>query len=200
LLHVIRARNVPIGWSGRRVLETEEIAMRNSRPVSRAALALAGVLVAAACSDTLPTEAVSESHDVAWAASRTAGKTIARSLRQQSSGQLMPVGPCATGVEFMATGAGTATHVGLFDISLSWCMDPATGVIGSGHSTVTAANGDQIVMTLTGQAVSPVDLLFQMEMVGGTGRFDGSTGMLEVRAVLGAGGSWTSTGAGWISY
>lgn len=174
--------------------------MRNTHAVSRAVVALAGVLVASACADTLPTQVLSESPDETWAASQSAGRMVVRSLEEHSSGQLMPVGPCATGIEFTAIGAGTATHVGRFDISLSWCMDPATGVIGNGQALVTAANGDQIAMTSTGQAVSPVDLSFQMVIIGGTGRFDGSTGMLEVRAVLGAGGSWTSTGSGWISY
>jgi hypothetical protein len=79
-------------------------------------------------------------------------------------------------------------------------MDPATGVIDSGDAAVIAANGDRIAMTLTGQAASATELVFDMDILGGTGRFDQASGSLAVTAFLGATGGWTSEGTGWISY
>lgn len=126
---------------------------------------------------------------------------VVRPLRQTSSGVLGPVGACTAGVvQFEAEGHGRASHMGRFDISFSWCLNSATGEIDGGDAVVVAANGDRIVMTLAGQAVSASQLDLQAEIVGGSGRFTGAVGMLDVVAVLGESGSWTSEGTGWISY
>jgi hypothetical protein len=132
---------------------------------------------------------------------RSSEDAVARPLSETSSGTLRPVGACSADVvAFEAEGRGRASHVGGFDIELSWCLDATTGEIGDGNATVVAANGDRIDMTLAGQAVSTTRLRFQAEIVGGSGRFAGAAGMLDIVAVLGESGSWTSDGTGWISY
>jgi hypothetical protein len=135
------------------------------------------------------------------AAIRSSEDAVMRPLSETSSGMLRPVGACSAGVvAFEAEGRGRASHLGGFDIELSWCLDSTTGEISEGNATVEAANGDRVVMTLAGQAVSASRLHFQAEIVGGSGRFAGAAGMLDLVAVLGESGSWTSEGTGWISY
>jgi len=129
-----------------------------------------------------------------------AGAVVSRRVAQRSSGVLAPTGPCGSGVQIQAEGSGVATLLGAFDIDLTWCLDPATGAIASGTSVLTAANGDRVDFTETGQAVSPTELAFHFVIVGGTGRFDGASGALEITAILGEAGSWTSSGSGWMAY
>ena len=87
---------------------------------------------------------------------------MARPLSETFLGTLRPVGACSADVvAFEAEGRGRASHVGGFDIELSWCLDATTGEIGDGNATVVAGKGDRIDMTLAGQAVSTTRLRFQ---------------------------------------
>lgn len=171
--------------------------------ISPHALWLPVVLIAvAACGDAGPLDVPATTGAKAVAAASGSPATSAvRPLTQKSSGLLGPVGACAGGgVDLAAEGSGHATHVGRFDIALTWCLDPATGEIATGDATLVAANGDRLVMTLAGQALSASRLEFQVDIVGGTGRFTAAAGRLDVVATLGANGSWSSEGSGWISY
>lgn len=163
-------------------------------------LTLAWVFAATVACDQgspLGVEATTPNDGVATMAASVAP---ARPLTEESTGVLAPVGTCAAGVEISAQGTGTGTQVGRFNITLSWCLDTETGVMSDGAATVVAANGDQIAMAFTGQATSPTELMLNVDVVGGTGRFSGANGALDVTADLGAGGSWTSSGQGWIAY
>lgn len=162
-------------------------------------LILAAAL-AAACADTSPLDIERTGTAAQLTTTLAGGASVTRSLRQQSSGLLQPVGPCAAGVEFIADGTGVATHIGRFSLHIGWCMNPTTGAITSGSATVTAASGDRIAMDLTGQAVSTTELSFNLGIIGGTGRFQNASGQLDVTALLGSAGGWTSEGAGWIRY
>lgn len=172
-----------------------------SRHLSTLATALAtlALIITTGCSESLPTAPQLGPED---ALARMGGATnpTQRPLAQRSHGAMQPTGPCVGGVGFTATGQGLASHVGRFDIQLDWCMNPLTGAVASGAAAVTAANGDRVDMTLTGLAPSPSRLILEATIVGGTGRFDGSSGRLGVDVMLDADGEWSSQGEGWISY
>jgi hypothetical protein len=175
--------------------------MRKNALVSWSALAL-GVLLAGTggCGDVQPLAVKAIRAENGVVPSIAAGTVVSRPVNERSSGVLAPTGPCSSGVQIQAQGSGVATLLGAFDIDLTWCLDQTTGVIASGTSVVTAANGDRVHFTETGQAVSPSELAFHLVIVGGTGRFEGASGALEVTAILGEAGSWTSRGTGWMAY
>ena len=173
--------------------------MHTNRIAKGTALALVALIAtAAACEDAGPLEVATVPESDAIAAFG-AGHGL-RPLTERSSGILGPVGPCAAGVAYAAQGSGNATHIGRFDIDLTWCLDPATGAITSGGATVVAANGDRMTFDVDGQAASPGELDMHFVIVGGTGRFADASGYVDVVALVGATGSWTSEGTGWMSY
>lgn len=175
--------------------------MRHHGFGSGATLALAALFgTTAACGEAGPTDLQTVRAEHGLAAPMAAGASVTRGLAQKSSGTLWPLGPCDAGVALAAEGTGVGTHVGRFDLSLTWCMDPATGEISGAAGTVVAASGHRIEMTGTGQALSPTELAFGLDIVGGTGRFQSASGRLDVTAVVGAAGGWTSRGTGWITY
>lgn len=103
-------------------------------------------------------------------------------------------------------------HLGLTTFVVTHCSEttgPTTGVFGHGTNTLTAANGDtlvlshwgtfQLTMGPTGPVSSDVDLPWTV--VGGTGRFEGATGSGDGAgySIL-ASGQTTMTLWGEISY
>jgi hypothetical protein len=93
-------------------------------------------------------------------------------------------------------GVGTASHLGRFTVVADLTLNLATAS-GSGTGTYTAANGDVLTTTATGQAVLAAGIATVTETVtitGGTGRFAGATGSLTVvRRVVQATGVATGT-------
>lgn len=94
-------------------------------------------------------------------------------------------GTCGDGsLQVVIAGSGSATHLGRYSYQANECFNPVTGAF-SGVPTITAANGDQLFGTYTGQ-VSPtttanvVSYNEQLEISGGTGRFSGASGVFEV--------------------
>jgi hypothetical protein len=79
--------------------------------------------------------------------------------------------------------AGNATQLGKFTFIELATVNTATGV-GSGTFLFTAANGDTVFGTISGQATfTPPNVLSILEIAtieGGTGRFAGATGSLSV--------------------
>jgi hypothetical protein len=85
-------------------------------------------------------------------------------------------------------GSGQGTHVGHFDIQQSHCFayPPSLPTLETvdGHATITAANGDQLEFTYEGdfthlfgpEGPIAVHIEGEIEVVGGTGRFEGATG------------------------
>ena len=77
-------------------------------------------------------------------------------------------------------GTGHATHLGRFTTDQSHCASPASLDFTAGVFTLTAANGDQLRGTYSGQFVPLEPPLFaidgQFTFVGGTGRFADATG------------------------
>jgi hypothetical protein len=80
-------------------------------------------------------------------------------------------------------GTGTATHLGRFTLVTDVTF---TGTEGAERMTLTAANGDIIFATGTGQVVPSedgltLDTVEDMTITGGTGRFAGATGSFVLR-------------------
>jgi hypothetical protein len=77
-------------------------------------------------------------------------------------------------------GTGNATYLGRFILTSDFIVNSET-VTASGTAIWTAANGDQIFTTHTGQGVVTFPLLVTVEthtITGGTGRFDGASGSI----------------------
>ena len=78
---------------------------------------------------------------------------------------------------------GIATHLGKFTVTELVTVNTATGS-GSGIFLFTAANGDAVFGTISGQATfTPPNVLSIVEIAtiaGGTGRFAGATGSFTV--------------------
>jgi hypothetical protein len=79
-------------------------------------------------------------------------------------------------------GDGTATHLGGFSTTLTFCVNPATFEYENVQGSFVAENGDEIFVTGYGQVLPSTepgyDLEFQdpFEIIGGTGKFAGATG------------------------
>jgi hypothetical protein len=96
-----------------------------------------------------------------------------------------PPAHCPTGTswEYHFEGIGQMSHLGRVDIEVVHCttMDFAsgTGFFGPGTITVTAKNGDALVMADTGTfTFDGIDSVIDLDwsVLGGTGRFLGATG------------------------
>jgi hypothetical protein len=102
-------------------------------------------------------------------------------------------------------GTTTATHLGRFTYVSRECVDfGAYPFPYGGRFTMTAANGDTIVGTYVGTATIAADgvtILYHQTatVTGGTGRFAGATGELDVNGIAFADGSYVQHLAGAIS-
>ena len=106
-------------------------------------------------------------------------------------------------VEIHAT--GTATYLGRFTLHAPHVVNQAT-LSAVGTYLLTAANGDTITADLVGTAtmVEPPNVISITEtatVTGGTGRFAGANGSLQVERIFNrATGVTTGTLQGWISF
>ena len=103
------------------------------------------------------------------------------------------VRPGTTLLETRLEGTGTASHLGRYTAIAQFTVNLATGA-GGGSIVFTAANGDRITATETGQAVDAggvADITETATITGGTGQFAGATGTLTIqrRLVLTTGAS-----------
>jgi len=105
----------------------------------------------------------------------------------EGSFTVIPVPPPAINRELKAT--GNATHLGNFTYDFPHTVDrsviPATGV---GLSTFTAANGDQVFASISGQATLFMPgVLLAIEngtILGGTGRFANVSGNFVIERFI----------------
>lgn len=129
----------------------------------------------------------------------TQSKAIHGTLEATESGTPQPGTPI---VVRRLEGTGTASHLGRFTTVGVITLNLATAS-GTGTVTYTAANGDMLSGTATGQAVVGGGFATVTETVtitGGTGRFAGATGTLTVvRRIVQATGVSTGTLDGAIS-
>lgn len=94
---------------------------------------------------------------------------------------------CAEGTDWQwrygGFGSGTASHLGKVSFEYTHCTIAVFGPIKEGVLTVTAANGDTLVLAyegdivfVGGQGAEPFVFEFTWAVDSGTGRFDGATG------------------------
>lgn len=102
---------------------------------------------------------------------------------------------------FYLSGEGTASHLGLFTVTFSFCARPG-GTLADGRGTFVAANGDELYFTFDGTSSfappSSVNFTSFAAFAGGTGRFVDASGPAvvtgSVDVVTGAGsGRWDGT-------
>jgi hypothetical protein len=115
---------------------------------------------------------------------------------------ITPLDPPMVAVQIDAT--GTATYLGRFALQAPHVVNQAT-LTAVGTYLITAANGDTITADLAGTAtmVEPPNVISITEtatVTGGTGRFEGATGSIQVERIFNrATGVTTGTLQGWIS-
>src|SRR4051812_32207763 len=74
-------------------------------------------------------------------------------LKGAETGTFQLLGPCETGgIVLEVTGIGHSTHLGQYSGRYRECLGPATGAVTAGTFTLTAANGDKVSGTYSGQA------------------------------------------------
>lgn len=112
--------------------------------------------------------------------------------------------PSGNPIGAVATGAGTATHLGQWTVTGSPKYTPdSNGVLhSSGEATLTASNGDKLNFTIDG-ILDPVAGVDQgvFYIVGGTGRFEGASGSANfVVTINPLTGGFELTAVGRINY
>ena len=127
-------------------------------------------------------------------------------VKARETGTFELLGPCQTGGMILeVTGTGHATQLGNYNGNYRECLDPATGAVTRGTFTLTAANGDKVFGTHSGQALPTDDPnVVHYEdpgvITGGTGRFAGAGGILTTRGLANlATGDYTGTITGSVS-
>lgn len=123
------------------------------------------------------------------------------------SGMVQVVGqpPGTTEVITQDVSSGHGTHVGAYTLVGQETIDLTTLAISNGLATLTAANGDQIFLAYSGQAMPAstpgfLTSTFTATITGGTGRFAGATGSLTFSSIGSlATGQFTETVTGEIT-
>jgi hypothetical protein len=83
------------------------------------------------------------------------------------------------------SGEGSATHLGQYAVTLSFCREP--GVLRDGRGAFVSADGDLLVFTFEGTStVTPSTISFVSfaSFTGGTGRFIDATGNAVVTGTI----------------
>jgi hypothetical protein len=127
-------------------------------------------------------------------------------FKGSETGTFQLLGPCETsGIVVDVTGTGYATQLGNYSAHYRKCLLPATGAVTGGTFTLTAANGDMLFGTYSGQAFptgNPNVLTYEDPGVttGGTGRFAGASGSVTQSGVANlATGEYEGTLTGGVS-
>jgi hypothetical protein len=114
------------------------------------------------------------------------------------SGNYTIPGTCAAGIFRIAiTGQGHGTLVGSYNYDASECYDPVANAV-TGSFTVTAANGDTIFGTYSGPC-SGNTCTETAAIEGGTGRFAGAEGQLDVTVLVTGPDTYSETASGTVS-
>ena len=120
----------------------------------------------------------------------------------EGTATITPLTPPMVSVRIEAT--GSATYLGRFTLEAPHVVNQAT-LTAAGTYLITAANGDTITADLAGTAtmVEPpyvISITETATVTGGTGRFAGATGSIQVERIFSrATGVTTGTLSGWIS-
>lgn len=111
----------------------------------------------------------------------TAGEDVP--FKARSGGIVTNLGfdPVRNIVYLHITGKGEATHLGTFTVDGNREVSLTPGVPSRGNWVYTAANGDKLLLVgVVGHATGPTTAVATLRIVGGTGRFQGATGLLEI--------------------
>jgi hypothetical protein len=176
---------------------TLEVTMIAVRRVALPILACPFILLAGACSDPVSPSLADRDAALLAGASDVRQVTVpftSHFFTDQMS--LVPDPVCGAPPRLLNTqvGMGEATHLGRFSIRITFCLD-ATDLLDDGQLTegesapydggvgvLTAANGDELHITVAGAVVPSDHPDFDFEfddpytITGGTGRFAGATG------------------------
>jgi hypothetical protein len=127
-------------------------------------------------------------------------------LKGSETGTFQLLGPCETsGIIVDVTGTGHTTQLGNYSGRYRECLAPATGAVTGGTFTLTAANGDTVFGTYSGQAFptddpSVVNYQDPGVITGGTGRFAGAGGTVTTSGLANlATGAYSGTVSGSVS-
>jgi hypothetical protein len=115
-----------------------------------------------------------------------AGESVPFKGTLEGVATVTPLSP--TSVSVRIEGAGFAAHLGRYTVEVPHLVNPQTR-IASGSYVFTAANGDTLTATFTGQATptaTPGVLTIEetATITGGTGRFSDATGTFTARRVF----------------
>jgi hypothetical protein len=99
-------------------------------------------------------------------------------------------------------GTGNATHLGLFTIELSYCIEADNTPVTPPSGIQTAANGDQLFTQMVFTDVDPELGLFQDYIYdGGTGRFEDAEGYVRLYTEIDfVNLTYSNHGEGWLAY
>ena len=163
---------------------------------SLTAVAVVFVALSVGCSQPIsPTSPTSRSSASPSIASSDANATGAGLLskdqevpfkgRLEGAATIRPLTPPFLSVSI--EGTGNATHLGRFTVENAHLVNTATGTL-TGTYEFTAANGDTLTASFTGQASTPApgvrSIVETATITGGTGRFADATGTFTVERFL----------------
>jgi hypothetical protein len=146
-------------------------------------------------------------------AKRSNGKSVTKTIvfhNSSGTGSLDPnpgdCGGISPPLQFKIEGGGTATHLGLYTVVNQACFDLGSmAIIPPLLGFITAANGNE-VHTEMGMPYPDVDnppnFYFPYTIIGGTGRFDGATGHIDMYGTVNDQPpfDWNLSGVGEITY
>jgi hypothetical protein len=112
---------------------------------------------------------------------------------------VLGTGACAAGfVSLDINGRGKAAHLGRYAYHADECFDGVSAFYGS--FTITGANGDTIRATYSGTAAADLTSYTETAVIdGGTGRFEGAEGQLDVSGLITGPTTYSQTMSGVIS-
>jgi hypothetical protein len=109
-------------------------------------------------------------------------------------------GTCAAGfVSLDINGSGHASYLGAYAFHADECFDGVSAFYGV--FTITGANGDTIRASYSGTAAADLTSYAETALIlGGTGRFEGAEGELEVSGLINGPDSYSQAMRGTISH
>jgi hypothetical protein len=131
-------------------------------------------------------------------------KAVPRPFKVRGSGSFEVVAPteCVNLAQIDISGEGNATHLGRFNVEITYCTDFMNTQILTG--TQTAANGDELYFYSVGFGVDEEGEWTDYVYDGGTGRFEFATGELRLYGVSTftgpTTGVYTNHGEGTLTY